>query len=134
MILRENYSEIRNILGETIAEIALRPDRYETALAILRAEGLSNLEQLDTFIASEPGLSWIRPEAGLIGLARLAPGMDGDTLGEMLLGPPYKTFLVPGSAYGLPQHIRVGVGGGPDANLEKGLRRISACLRDAKFP
>ncbi len=134
LILRENSSEIMNILGETIAEIALRPERYDTALAILRAEGLTNLEQLDAFIVAEPKLSWIRPEAGLIGLARLASGIDSDTLGAMLLRPPYKTFLVPGSAYGLPQHIRVGVGGGPDVNLAEGLRRLSACLRDAKFP
>jgi len=130
LILRENSSEIMNILGETIAEIALRPERYDTAITTLRAEGLSNLELLDTFIAAEPGLSWIRPEAGLIGLARLAPGIDGDTLGARLLGPPYKTFLVPGSAYGLPQYIRVGVGGGPDVNLEEGLRRLSACLQE----
>jgi aspartate/methionine/tyrosine aminotransferase len=134
LILRENSSEIMNILGETIAEIALRPERYDTALAILRAEGLSNLEQLDAFIAAEPKLSWIRPDAGLIGLARLASGIDSDTLGTRLLGPPYRTFILPGSAYGLPHHIRVGVGGGPDVNLGEGLRRLSACLRDAKFP
>lgn len=93
LILRENSSEIMNILGETIAEIALRPERYDTAITTLRAEGLSNLEQLDAFIAAEPALSWTRPEAGLISLARLAPGIDGDTLGARLLAPPYKTFL-----------------------------------------
>jgi aspartate/methionine/tyrosine aminotransferase len=134
LILRENSSEIMNILGETIAEVALRPERYDAAITTARAEGMSNLEKLDAFIGKEPGLSWIRPQAGLIGLARLAPGIDGDTLGARLLAPPYKTFLVPGSAYGLPQNIRVGVGGGPDINLEEGLRRLSACLRDANFP
>ncbi len=130
LILRENSSEIMNILGETIAEIALRPARYDTAIATARAEGSRNLEQLDAFIAAEPALSWVRPQAGLIGLARLAPGIDGDTLGARLLAPPYKTFLVPGSAYGLPQHIRVGVGGGAEVNLEEGLRRLAACLKD----
>jgi aspartate/methionine/tyrosine aminotransferase len=130
MILRENSSEIMNVLGEAIAEIALRPDRYEKALQIARAEGIANLDLLDTFIDAEPALSWTRPDAGLIGLARLAPGLDGDTIGARLLAPPYKTFLVPGSAYGLPQHIRVGVGGGPDVKLDEGLRRLSTCLRD----
>jgi len=133
LILRENSSEIMNILGETIAEIALRPERYAEAMTTARTEGMANLKTLDEFIVREPKLSWFRPEAGLIGLARLKKGIDGDSLGEKLLAPPYKTFLLPGSAYGMPQHIRVGVGGGPDVNLEEGLRRLSACLRDEKF-
>ncbi|MCP5069228.1 MAG: aminotransferase class I/II-fold pyridoxal phosphate-dependent enzyme, partial [bacterium] len=130
LILRENSSEIMNILGEHIAEIALRPERYSAAMADSRKEGLANLERLDRFISSEQDLTWIRPEAGLIGLARLQAPIDGDSLAARLLEPPWRTFLLPGSAYGLPRHIRVGVGGGPDANLEEGLHRLSACLAD----
>lgn len=128
LILRENSSEIMNVLGEAIAEIALRPERYESALTFARKEGLDNLGLLDNFIESEPRLSWVRPEAGLIGLARLPKGIDSDDLAARLLAEPYRTFLVPGSAYNLTQHIRVGVGGGPDVNLQEGLRRLSACL------
>ena len=32
-----------------------------------------------------------------------------------LLEPPYRTFVMPGAAYDLPDHIRVGVGGGAAA-------------------
>jgi hypothetical protein len=39
LILRENSSEIMNIMGEVIAEVALRPCRYATALARARQEG-----------------------------------------------------------------------------------------------
>ena len=129
LVLRENSSEIMNIMGEAIAEIALRAERYETATAVARTEGLANLDQLDAFIRSESQLSWTRPEAGLIGMARLADGFDGDELSGKLLRAPYRTFLLPGSVYDLPQHVRVGVGGGPDVNLNEGLRRLSACLR-----
>jgi len=45
-----------------------------------------------------------------------------------LLEPPYKTFLLPGSAYDQPNHIRVGVGGGTEANLALGLSRLAAFL------
>ncbi len=130
LILRENSSEIMNVLGEHIAEIALRPERYATAMAVAREEGVANLELLDRFVAAEPSLTWIRPEAGLIGLARLQESFDGDSLAARLLQPPYRTFLLPGSVYGQPQHIRVGVGGGPQVNLEEGLDRLSACLAD----
>jgi aspartate/methionine/tyrosine aminotransferase len=128
VILRENSSEIMNILGEVIAEIALRPERYKTTLEDARTAGQTNLKELNTFIESQPLLSWTPPEAGLIGLARLGNNLDGGFVAKRLLEPPYKTFLLPGSAYDQPSHIRVGVGGGAEANLALGLSRLSAFL------
>jgi hypothetical protein len=87
VILRENSSEIMNIMGEVIAEIALRPDRLAPALATARAEGLENLARLDAFVAHTPGLNWVRPQAGLIGLARLPDGIDSDDLRAPPAGP-----------------------------------------------
>ena len=128
VILRENSSEIMNILGEVIGEIALRPDRYNIALSAARAAGLANLAELNSFIENQPLLSWIPPEAGLIGLAKLGNGLDSSFVAKRLLEPPYKTFLLPGSAYDQPNHIRVGVGGGTEANLALGLSRLAAFL------
>ena len=127
LILRENASEIMNILGEHIAEIALRPDRLAAALTATRAAAQRTLRKLDDFIAATPRLSWKRPEAGLIGLARL-DGIDSDALAHRLLAAPYRTFVLPGSAYGQPHHIRLGVGGGAAARLEDGLARLADCL------
>ncbi|MES2540403.1 MAG: pyridoxal phosphate-dependent aminotransferase [Pseudomonadota bacterium] len=132
MILRENGSEIMNVLGEHIAEVALRPERLAEALGRARAEGAATLDRLEAFVVGEPRLSWHRPEAGLIGLARVT-GTDGESLARALLQPPYRTFLLPGSAYGLPQHIRIGAGGGPEARLEEGLGRLSALLRSGSI-
>ena len=129
VILRENSSEIMNVMGEVIAEIALRPERYAAALGKARAVGQANLDLLDRFVRDTEGLSWVRPEAGLIGLARLEGGQGGDAFAERLLGEPYRTFLLPGSSYDCPDHIRLGVGGDP-AVLEEGLRRIGALLRE----
>ena len=127
VIARENSSEIMNILGEHIAEIALRPARLAAALTKARAEGSVNLALLDAFIAGQPRLSWVRPEAGLIGLARLA-GEDGEPFARRLLAAPYRTFLMPGTAYDHPNHIRVGVGGGEAVRLDEGLSRLAAAL------
>ena len=124
------YSEVMNVLGEVVAEIALRPDRLSRALAKARHDSMATLEHLDAYIASEPKLSWYRPEAGLIGLARLAEGIDSDVFAKRLLAEPFKTFLLPGSAYGLPNHIRMGVGGGASANLDVGLSRMSQLLAE----
>lgn len=130
VILRENSSEIMNIMGEVIAEVALRPDRYAPAMEKARREGRANLSQMDAWVAAQEGLSWVAPRAGLIGLGRLPDGIDSDTFARFLLAAPYRTFLLPGSAYDQPNHIRLGVGGGAAVNLEDGLQRVSQALRD----
>ena len=131
LILRENSSEIMNILGEVIAEVALRPDRLAVALTRARADAIANLNKLDHFIASQPRLSWVRPQAGLIGLARLAGDAASDEFARRLLAPPYRTFLLPGTAYDQPAHIRLGVGGGAAVNLDLGLTRLAALLQES---
>ena len=128
VILRENASEIMNIMGEVIAEIALRPERHAAALEKARREGAANLARMDDWVGAQPGLSWVRPRAGLIGLGRLPEGIDSEDFARVLLAPPYRTFLLPGSAYGQPGHIRLGVGGGGSVRLETGLERLSAAL------
>ena len=130
VILRENGSEIMNILGEHIAEIALRPERLAQALMQARTQGAANLALLDSFIAQQPRLSWIRPQAGLIGLARLS-GEKAEPFARRLLAAPYRTFMLPGTAYDEPAHIRLGVGGGAAVQLQTGLDRLADCLNSA---
>lgn len=130
VILRENSSEIMNIMGELIAEIALRPERLAPALDAARTAGADNLVRLNRWIDATPGLSWVPPQAGLIGLGRLPEGIDSDAFAKRLLAEPYRTFVLPGSAYDQPGHIRLGVGGGSDVNLEEGLKRVAKALED----
>jgi len=130
LILRENSSEIMNIMGEVIAEIALRPSRYGTALARARHEGAANLTQMNQWVAAQDFLTWVPPKAGLIGLGRLAKGINSAAFARFLLAEPYRTFLMPGSAYDLPNHIRLGVGGGAAVRLQEGLDRLGQALQD----
>ncbi|WP_432817459.1 aminotransferase class I/II-fold pyridoxal phosphate-dependent enzyme [Sulfitobacter sp. JB4-11] len=132
VILRENSSEIMNIMGEVIAEIALRPARLAPAMEKARAEGAANLAEMNDWVADQEHLSWIPPRAGLIGLGRLPEGLDSDAFATRLLDDPYRTFLLPGSAYHEPHHIRLGVGGGAGVNLGKGLTRVAQALKDWK--
>ena len=48
-----NPSEIMNIMGEVIAEVALRPSRYAAALDRARQEGAANLAQMNQWVASQ---------------------------------------------------------------------------------
>lgn len=130
VILRENSSEIMNIMGEVIAEIALRSERYNSAMSQARKDGGANLASMNGWIEKQDGLSWVSPRAGLIGLGRLPDGIDSDSFARFLLDDPYRTFLLPGSSYDQHGHIRLGVGGGATVNLEEGLTRLSQGLRD----
>ena len=130
VILRENGSEIMNIMGEVIAEVALRPERYAHDLELARKAGAKNLAWLDGWVENEPHLSWVPPQAGLIGLGRLPDHIHSDAFATRLLEEPYRTFVLPGSAYHQPHHIRLGVGGGAEVNLEEGLKRLSRALHD----
>ena len=128
LVLRENSSEIMNVLGEAVAEIALRPARHAAALAKARQAGAANLQLLNDFITNRPELTWQPPPAGLIGLCRLLLPVDSEQLAQQLRAPPYRTFVIPGAAYGYPQHIRLGVGGGNAVALEAGLQRLAMLL------
>jgi len=127
VVLREDTSEIMNVMGEAIADIALGEDYYPRALAKARETGRRNLNLLDEFLASHAALEWRRPAAGLIGFARLNLPMPADEFSARLLEAPYDTFVMPGSAYDHPHHLRLGGGGATD-RLEDGLRRLGNFL------
>lgn len=126
VVLREDTSEIMNVMGEAIADIALGDDYYATAIARARETGRENLDLLDRFIAAHDALEWRRPGAGLIGFARLNLSLSADEFSARLLAAQ-DTFVMPGSAYDHPRHLRLG-GGGTTARLADGLRRLGLFL------
>ena len=127
IVLREDTSEIMNIMGEAIADIALGDDYYADAIARARTTGSHNLDLIDDFIQAHDALHWQRPAAGLIGFARLELDISVDEFSARLLDEPYSTFVMPGSAYDHPQHLRLG-GGGTTARLADGLQRLGDFL------
>jgi aspartate/methionine/tyrosine aminotransferase len=128
MVLREDTSEIMNIMGEAIADIALGDDYYFNAIDRALTAGRHNLQLVNDFIQSHAELDWHLPPAGLIGFCRLALAIDADELARRLIQTPYRTFVMPGSAYGFPQHLRLGFGGSAGAALADGLGRMQQLL------
>lgn len=124
VVLREDTSEIMNVTGEAIADIALGEDYYPAAIMRARETGQRNLDLLDEFVATQDLLHWQRPQAGLIGFCALDSTIDADEFSRRLLQPPYRTFVMPGSAYNHPRHLRLGAGGRTD-RLQDGLNRLS---------
>lgn len=128
VILREDTSEIMNIMGEAITDIALNEARYQQTLSAARQTGQEHLRKLDDFIANKPSLSWQLPQAGLIGFCRLDLPIGADEFSARLLAPPYSTFVMSGSAYNYPDYLRLGVGGDASSELEQGLEQLAQLL------
>ena len=128
MVLREDTSEIMNVMGEAIASIALDDPYYDKAIEQARQAGHHNLSMLDEFIQNRAELEWQKPAAGLIGFCHLLMDINSIDFAERLIENPYSPFVMPGSAYGFPQHLRLGFGGKAGTALEEGLGRMQSCL------
>jgi len=128
MVLREDSSEIMNIMGEAIANVALGEPRFGESIARARKAGEQNLQLIDTFIRARPALSWVRPQAGLIGFCKTDLGVGAAEISQRLLAPPYSTFVMPGTAYGYPRHLRLGAGGGDSQAVAAGLEQLALYL------
>lgn len=132
MVLRENTSEIMNVMGEMIADVALRPDRFEAGVKRSRASGAARVDVLDRFVDAQPALTWHRPQGALLGLARVDLPLTADDISAKLMAAPYRTFVMSGSAYDCPKHVRLGAGGMPSSGLEEGLARFGALLESLR--
>ena len=128
MVLREDSSEIMNVMGEAIADIALADEYYLAAMDRALAAGRHNLQLVDDFIQANASLEWHKPVAGLIGFCHLHLDITAEEFARRLLQAPHRTFVMPGSAYGYPYHLRLGFGGGRDADVAKGLQRMQQFL------
>ncbi len=109
--------------AERLSVVALaRLDRIaERARALLAA----NRALLHRFLDGRDDLEAVRPRHGTLVFPRWRGG-DTDRLCDHLRAQ-YETTVVPGRFFGLPEHLRIGIGG-PTADLAAGLDRLGAAL------
>ena len=133
MVLREDSSEIMNVMGEAIADVALADDYYLQAIDRARTAGMHNRALVDNFIQANPELEWQLPEAGLIGFSRINADLDSEEFANQLMQAPYRTFVMPGLAYDYPQHLRLGFGGAAGSGLGEGLQQLQQFLESLRL-
>ena len=83
---------------------------------------------MDSFVATRPELQWQFPFAGYVGMCRLDMDISPDSFAARLLEAPYRTSVISGTAFGCPQHIRIGVGGVDAATVTEGMFRLEKLL------
>jgi len=99
-------------------------DHAEEMLAKQRSRVARNRAMATKWIASQPKLSWIPPEAGTVGFVHLEGGHVAGLVERLLAND---SLVTPGRFFGADDHFRIGFGM-EQAHLEEGLRRLGSAL------
>ncbi|MGW6937645.1 capreomycidine synthase [Streptomyces xanthophaeus] len=131
--LRDRTTLFLSPLVELVAERAMRS--ADQLIGLRAAEAGRNLAHLRGWMAEHEDLvRWREPEGGVSAFpvfrALERPGTPPGAVEELCLEllERHRTLLVPGTAFGAPQGVRLGFGG-DEADFRAGLAELSAFLR-----
>lgn len=133
LVLREDASEVMNVLGEHIALAALKPEKYKKLLDGAKEEGRRCWPIISEWVERSEVFEWVKPKAGFLCLVKYDLDIGSEEFCKRLLAQPYRTLIQPGIAYGFENYIRMGVGGGNAEEIKKGLEQIDRFVKDLRF-
>lgn len=101
-------------------------DQAESLVERSRSAGQRGLAIVESWLAGEQRVSWVKPVSGLCGYVKLPKLVDEQAF-VTLLREEFDTQVVPGSMFEAPGGFRLGFAGRP-ADLEVGLQNVSRAL------
>ncbi|MGH3501975.1 MAG: capreomycidine synthase [Nocardioidaceae bacterium] len=121
-------------LSPLVELVATRAVQHAGRLLAPRlAQARRNRDLLDAWVErNQRCVSWVRPDGGVVAFPRLRHLKRTDGFCQRLMDE-HGVLLVPGSCFDRPQHVRLGFGG-PTAELEAGLARVSALFAAEGVP
>lgn len=126
--VREQVTICNSVIGERIALEILK--QKQQILPPTREALLANRDVLKGWLEAQSDLEWVVPQAGVVGFPRLVSGASADGLCRLLV-EKYKTFVVPGSVFQMPEYLRIGYGMERE-ELVEGLSRLEEALAEWK--
>ena len=124
---RRDYTTIApGAVNDLLARLALAPARRDRLIARTRGRLRENQAIVRAWVAAQPGVRQIPPEAGGVTLLRYPRSQPSAELAETLR-TTHGVLVVPGVHFGLEHHLRVGIGGEPGP-LQEGLARLGQAL------
>jgi aspartate/methionine/tyrosine aminotransferase len=124
--IHRDYNTISvGMIDDHLASIAL--EHRDALLARTRRIVRTNLAVLDRWVAREPAVSYVRPQAGTTALLKYAADIPSRELCVRLLEST-GVFFTPGSALEMEGFVRIGYANS-EAVLVEGLARTSAFLK-----
>jgi aspartate/methionine/tyrosine aminotransferase len=120
-------------LDEVVALAALQPARYRNLIDQTMAAARVNYEITSEWMHTSDTFRWVPPKGGFLSFPSYDLDIPSWDLCVRLLEPPYRTYILPGSCYGVEGHVRLGFGPGtPAESMRAGLEQISAFVADCK--
>ncbi len=124
---RHDYTTIApGAVNDLLARLALAPSLRERLIARTRDRLRENQTIVRAWVAEQPGVRQIPPEAGGVTLLRYAGARSSAALAETLR-TRHGVLVVPGVHFELEHHLRIGIGGEPGP-LREGLARLGQML------
>ena len=91
---------------------------YLAALALENAHAIinpalatlhDNVSALSKMIANTPGISWVKPEGGVVAFPRFDYTVSSNEFAEKLI-KEHSVFVLPGSSFEVDNHFRINLG------------------------
>jgi aspartate/methionine/tyrosine aminotransferase len=128
---------INNVLGvnppvvaDLIALHLFQSGGLDKVLQWSQHRAAENWEILEKYLRQSEAFHWVKPDGGIIAFLRIEERQTSDTF-VAVLKEKYKTLVMPGRFFDLPEGFRLGFG--CTANeLQEGLRRITLALKETK--
>ncbi|MEM1234296.1 MAG: aminotransferase [Pseudomonadota bacterium] len=124
--LHRDYDTISvGLLNDHFATLAL--ENADKVLARSRSITRGNLLMLKNWVADEPRVSWVQPNAGTTAMMRVEVPMPSRAFCIHVLEET-GVMLTPGDAFDMEGYVRVGYANNPEI-LAEGLARLSEVLK-----
>jgi aspartate/methionine/tyrosine aminotransferase len=132
MELIQEASRLRDLVEPTIAApgIAAAPqvlDRMDELRARARAIAWRNMGTVRAWVESRDDVSWVPPHAGIICFPRFEGVEDTIALAKRAMDE-HAVLTSPGEYFGLPGHLRIGVGHPDVEHVAEGLHLLGETL------
>lgn len=106
----------------------LCPKQKDQILENVREHLLRNFEALKRWMPTQGQLEWFEPQGGAVAFPRLKANASTEPLCRLLV-TKYRTFTIPGYAFGMDRHLRIGFGG-EAKELSEGLTRLGSAMNE----
>lgn len=118
-------------LDEVVAMAALQPEKYRRLVGETMAAAKVNYDITSEWMRTNGTFKWVPPRGGFLSFPSYNLDIPSWDLCVRLLEQPYKTYILPGSCYGVEGHVRLGFGPGtPAESMKAGLEQISNFVAD----
>jgi aspartate/methionine/tyrosine aminotransferase len=118
-------------LDEVVGMAALRPEKYWCLVKETMAAARVNYDITSEWMQSNGAFRWVPPSGGFLSFPTYDLDLSSWDLCVRLLERPYRTYILPGSCYGVEGHVRLGFGPGTSAqSMRAGLEQIGNFVDD----